>query len=251
LSQNPREIFDLKRFFACDVEGGNDNLEGKKSIVGDMTQFESLQMWLPQILESIKREIKTEHLPRSPVFYRAHFGNRPMNRLLTEEIFRAYEKELLGGNEDLGQWVINRWVFRHGDLYNYFSVKLSELNPNFEEIKEITESQSDYILDGAVERFGAIDLYLFSLLNGVAFPPSVLERLRADAEVAKASLDQPQVKSETVEEVMARLQKEQAKWEEKYENKISGVMKKYTTDVEALKKQVRSLQQQLNACSSK
>ena len=78
-----------------------------------MNQFQILQPWLPQVLNTIKREIKTEHLPGSHAFYRTHFGNKPISRLTIEEIFKAYETELLAGNQEIAEWVINRWVFKH------------------------------------------------------------------------------------------------------------------------------------------
>lgn len=215
-----------------------------------MNQFQILQPWMPQILNAIKREIKTEHLPGAPVFHRAHFGSKPISRLTAEEMFKAYETELVGGNQELAEWVINRWVFKHGDMYNHFAKRLSEINPNFEEIKTITEAQADYILDGATEAFGPINLFLFSLLNGVVFPEVVLNRLKSAAEQAlKVSETSESQKIETLEERVARYQKEISKIEEKCELKIAGVMKKYATDVESLKKQIRSLQQRLNTVS--
>lgn len=215
-----------------------------------MNQFQILQPWMPQILNTIKREIKTEHLPADLTFYRTHFGNKPLSRLTAEEIFKAYEKELIAGNQELSEWVVNRWVFKHGDMYNHFAKRLAEINPNFEEIKTITESQAEYILDGAADLFGPIDLFLFSVLNGVVFPEVIMNRLKADADRALAASQQSgQQKVETPEETIARYQREMAKIEEKCESKIAGVMKKYSTDVEALKKQIRSLQQRLNtAC---
>lgn len=216
-----------------------------------MNAFKILQPFLPQVLGAIKKEIKTEHLSSSHAFYRTHFGTKPLNRLTLEEIFGAYEKELLNGSPELAEWVISRWVFKHGDLYNHFAKRLSELNPNFEEIREITEAQADYILDGAAETFGPISLYLFSILNGVVFPEAVLTRLKSAAEATASSASAVSLpKAESVEELLARHQREVAKLEEKCDQKIAGVMKKYTIDTEALKKQIRSLQQQLNACKN-
>lgn len=216
-----------------------------------MNPFKILHPFIPHVLGAVKKEIKTEHLLNSPVFYRAHFGTKPLSRLTVEEIFAVYEKELLNGNSELAEWVMSRWIFKQGDLYNHFANKLSELHPNFEEIKEITEAQAEYILEGAADTFGPINLYLFSILNGVVFPEVVLTRLKTAAETAaQASQPAPVSSSENVEQLLARHQREIAKLEEKCEQKIAGVMKKYTTDTEALKKQIRSLQQQLNVCKS-
>jgi phage host-nuclease inhibitor protein Gam len=51
--------------------------------------------------------------------------------------------------------------------------------------------------------------------------------------------------AESHEQVVARLVREKERLQEKYEDKLVGVQRKYQTDVEALKRQIRSLQQQL------
>jgi hypothetical protein len=212
--------------------------------------FQTLQPWLSQILHTIKRELKTDHLSKNPSFYRTYFGNRPMNRLSSEEIFAAYEKELLQGNEELAEWVVNRWVFNHGEVYKHFAERLSRVNPNFDEIECLDEPQSKEILAGAVDSFGALPVYIFSVLNGVVFPESVLAHLRSQAEKeegAKAEEEMAAREKETLEQLVSRHQREISRLQEKYEDKIAGVMKKYAIDIEALKKQIRALQQKVNA----
>ncbi|MDE3045134.1 MAG: hypothetical protein KGJ02_00600 [Verrucomicrobiota bacterium] len=213
------------------------------------TKFHTLQPWLEEILSTIKKDIKTDYLPAFPALHRAHFGNRPLNRLSTEELLTAFSKELLQGNEDLAEWVVNRWVFKHGEVYSHFAERLLHVNPNFEAIQELTPEQTEKILHGALETFGAKQVYFFSLLNGVVFPPAVFERLRKAAEMEETQHKAKQA-SEAEQQQAARTaeqhQREVARLTEKYEQKLAGVLKKYTTDVEALKKQVRALQQQLN-----
>ena len=210
-------------------------------------KFESLRPWLKDILNTIKKDIKTDYLPGDKVFYKAHFGGRPMNRLTNEEIFDAFEKELLAGNESCDEWVVNRWVFKHGDLYNHFADRLSKIRPDFNELKELSEAESSQVLAGT-ESFNAIDTYLFSVLNGVVFPASVFESMRKkalDAKAAEESEAASQSSKESLEQIVERQQRDFARLQEKSETKLAGVMRKYTTDVEALKKQIRSLQQQL------
>lgn len=210
-------------------------------------KFELLHPWIKDILTSIKKDIKADYLLGDKVFYKKHFGNRPLNRLNTDEIFGAFEKELLEGHESLSEWVVNHWVFKHGDLYTHFADRLSEIRPDFNELKELTETESDQVLRGT-EHFGAVELYLFSMLNGVVFPPSIFEALRCAAlevkqqEEAKAASD---TKQETLEQIVERQQRELSRLQEKYESKVSGVLRKYQVDTEALKKQIRALQRQL------
>jgi polyhydroxyalkanoate synthesis regulator phasin len=213
-------------------------------------QFKTIQPWIPLVLSAIKKDIKVDHLPASPSFVRTHFGNRPLNRLTTEEIFAAYEKDLLAGDADLAEWVINHWVFQHGEIYTHFAERLSQISEDYSEIKNLTEEQSHAILKGAVESFGALPTYLFSVLNGVVFPESIFKKLRlaAEQEVAAKSAEAKQAEEQlSFEQLKERYARDLSRLQEKYEGKVSGVLKKYTTEVEALKKQIRSLQKQLAA----
>ncbi len=208
-------------------------------------QFQTLQNWTREVLDTIKKDLKNDHLPSDGQFYRSHFGNRPQNRLTTEEIFAAYEKELLQGNEEIAEFVVNRWVFKHGDLYRHFSDRLTQINPDFDQIQQLTVEESQKVLDGAAEAYGAIPTFLFSLLNGVVFPEAVLERLRKAAEIAKAAQakqEEANTQQQSLEKVLAAHQREIARLNER----IAGVQKKYTADTEALKKQIKALQKKLN-----
>lgn len=213
-------------------------------------QFVTIQPWLPDVLAAIKREIRTDHLANSPSFVRAHFGNRPLNRLTFEEILAVYEKNLLSGDEDLAEWVVNRWVFKHGDLYAHFAERLEKIDANYHELEHLSEEQSEQVLEGAVARFGAVSTYLFSVLNHVVFPKTVFDRLRSDAEKeesAKKVEIEERNEAERAADLKVRHEKEMARIQEKFESKISGIMKKYTVDIEALKKQIRALQKQISS----
>ncbi|MBS0625862.1 MAG: hypothetical protein JSS32_07420 [Verrucomicrobia bacterium] len=213
-------------------------------------KFETLRPWLKDILSSIKRDIKADYLPADKIFYRAHFGNRPLNRLSADEIYAAFEKELLAGNESLAEWVVNHWVFQHGELYDHFAEQLSQINPEFDEVKELTEAQTTKILAGT-EAFGAIQTYLFSVLNAVVFPASTFEKLRQAAILEKSQREEAEASQsakESLEQTIEIQQREIARLQDKCESKVAGVLKKYTTDTEALKKQIKALQQKLNGC---
>lgn len=211
-------------------------------------QFETIQPWILEVLAAIKKDIKTDHLPGSPAFMRAHFGNRPLSRLTAEEIYAAYEKDLLAGDDDLAEWVINHWVFKHGDIYSHFAEHLSQLSEDYSSIEILTEEQSEAILKDAIVGFGALKTYLFAVLNGVVFPEVVFERLRnlAVTEEAEKKREERQEEEQlNLMQLTERYSRDVARLNEKYESKIAGVMKKYTTEVEALKNQIRSLQKQL------
>ncbi|HEY4255008.1 MAG TPA: hypothetical protein VGM34_01510 [Chlamydiales bacterium] len=216
------------------------------------TMFQRLRPWLNEITASIRKDIKTDFLPGSHAFYRTYFGNRPQSRVSFEEIQEAFAKELLAGNEEMAEWVVNRWVFKHGDLYTHFAERMMGINPQFDEIVEFTLSQSEEILKGAIEAFGAKAVYLFSVLNKVVFPASILDRLEAAAEKEVSTQKTEQAASAQAQDLSKLIethQREMSRLNEKFEQKIAGVLKKYTLDVEALKKQVRALQKQLAAKS--
>jgi len=216
-------------------------------------QFELLQGWIFDVLHAIKKDIKTEHLSSDPIFYKTYFGNRPQNRLTAEEIYAAYEKELLKGNEDLSAWVVNRWVFKHGEVYTFFAERLSKINPNFEAIQNLTEAQSEQILNGCEEMLGAQLTFLFAVLNGVVFPESVIQKLRKAAEAERERLiaeDQKAAEQQSLEQTVASHQREMARLNDKYESRLAGIQKKYVLDTEALKKQIRGLQQKLQAVTN-
>ncbi len=209
-------------------------------------QFHALQNWTFEILDAIKKDLKSDHLHADPLFYRTYFGNRPQNRLTTEEIFAAYEKELTQGNESIAEFVVNRWVFKHGDLYKRFADRLAKINPDFDQIKDLSDVESQEILKGVPEEFGAVPTFLFCLLNGVVFPKTTLDRLEKAAQIEKAAKKKEQesdLEEKSLQKIIATLQREVARLNEK----ILGVQKKYTIDTEGLKKQIKTLQQKLSA----
>jgi len=204
-------------------------------------QFQILRPWLPEILGAIKKDIKSDYLPGSHAFYRTHFGSRPQNRLTTEEINNALSQALLDGDEDLAEWVINRWVFKHGEIYTHFADRLAGVNPDFDSIQTLSPEQSEQILAGAKEAFGAKPVFFFAALNGVVFPEAIFERLRNDAEneqTEKLAEEKTAGQQQELTKIIERQQRELAR----YEQKLAGVLKRYETDITSLKKQIRSLQ---------
>lgn len=215
----------------------------------EINSFTHVRPWMEHILSSIKKDIKTEHLPKDKSFYKTHFGNRPLNKLTQEEIFAAYEKELLQGNPDLSEWVVNHWVFKNGDLYRHFAERLSAINPNFQEIQFLTSEQAGAVLAGTEEKFGAAATYIFARLNGVVFSDEIFDLLYQAAiqetESQKRAQEQKN-EQESMDQLHARHQRELSRLQEKFEDKIFGIQRKYSADVDALKKQIRSLQQQIH-----
>lgn len=207
--------------------------------------FLTLEPWLPQILEEIKRDIKSDHLAQDPAFARAHFGNRPIQRLTNEELFAPYIRELLAGNEPLVEWAVNRWVFRHTDLYQHFADRLSAIRADFSNLTSLTPAEEEQVLAGAPDRFGHQDTFLFARLNQVVISPTRMEALRVAALAEQKAKMAQKAEAEVTrsrEELELRHKTELARLIDKYEGRLSGMQKKYLTDTEALKKQIRALQ---------
>ena len=207
--------------------------------------FQHLQPWMNEILQMIRKDIKTDHLSVDRAFYKTHFGSKPLNKLSTEEIFSVYEKEILSGNETLVEWAVNRWVFKHGDLYRLFVAELTKINPNFTEIETLADAQAESVINAALPAFGAKTTYLFSRINGVVFSDAIFDRLHQAAlkdTAETATKAAAQSKTESLEQIIERQQREISRLQEKYEDKLAGVMRKYTVDTEALKTQIRALQ---------
>ncbi len=217
----------------------------------DKNKFFLAQPWIREILSLLKKELKTEHLPGHRAFHQEHFANRPLHRIALEELVAVYERELLQGNQALGDWIVNRWVCKHGEIYHHFAERLSEITDNFSELKILSESDSERVLAGTSEAFGAVATYLFSLLNGVVFPDSIMERLRIEAtqyQKDQKQQEEERIESKTLQSLKEHHERELRRVKEKYESKLSGLEKKYTLDTESLKRQIRSLQQARVGC---
>ncbi len=213
----------------------------------DQNKFFLAQPWIREILALLKKELKTEHLPGHREFHLHHFSNRPLHRISLEELIAVYERELLKGDQALGDWVVSRWICKHGDVYHHFSERLGEITEDFSSLTVLSESDSERILAGAKEAFGPVVLYLFSLLNGVVFPETVMDRLRIDASLFQETQkknEEELIETKTLQSLKEHHDRELRRLKEKYEGKLAGLEKKYTLDTEMLKKQIRSLQKQ-------
>lgn len=214
-------------------------------------KFAMLKNWMPSIVEVLKKDLKNDHLKNDWQFVKRYFTLKNINKLTTEDLAEAYNRAMAEEEkaEELGEFITSRWLIKNSELYNYFEEKLSQINPNFSEIKEIEKQTAQNMMEEAVSQFGAPKTYLFAVLNSVVFPEEIYTHLRKRAqdeasraeeeskmEMEKMSLD---AMKKTYETQLARL-------EDKYEKKLQGMQKKYTTDIETLKKQVATLQRKLN-----
>jgi hypothetical protein len=213
-------------------------------------KFAMLQGWMPLIIDSIKKDLKNEHLKRDPGFSRLYFPGKNPSKLTIEELSDAYTQALAEGEntEELAEFIANRWLLKHSDLYYYFEQELGKINPEFSEIKDIDQQLATKIMEGATQQFGTISTYLFCVLNSVVFPDEIYKKLGHDAAkhaVEKKEEDKVSAENASAETLQRNQDQQMARVIDKYEKKIMGLQKKYLTDVETLKKQIANLQRKL------
>jgi hypothetical protein len=214
-------------------------------------KFAMLARWMPAIVETVKKDLRNEHLKKDYAFVRYYFSGKNFNKLSTEELAQAYTHAIANGEnaEELAEFVSNRWLLKHTDLYHYFEQQLTRINPNFSEIDLIDKSTSLNLMEDAIRQFGAAQTYLFCILNSVVFPDEIYELLnqRAEQNVQQTQVEAANQKElQSLEDMKRNCEQQVARLTDKYEKKLAGLQKKYTQDVANLKKQIVNLQRKLN-----
>ncbi len=212
-------------------------------------KFVLLKPWLATIIESVKKDLKSEHLKQDWQFCKTYLPGKSVQKLTTDELVDAYTVAIEGENgEALAEFISNRWLLKNSDLYGYFEQKLSEINPNFSDIEELDAQLSRNMLAHAVQEFGAPRTYLFSVINSVVFPEQVYRELDKQAQetVEKEEVETKAREEQlTLDNLKQSYEQQIARLTDKYEKKLIGLQKKYVQDTETLKKQVASLQRKL------
>lgn len=213
-------------------------------------QFQDIAQWMPLIMEAAKKDLKNEHLKKDPGFLKKYFSHNNIAKISTEELSEAYLKAFRDEQEtdSLGDFITSRWLLKHSEIYEFFERVLSKINPDFASITQLDDAQSTSIINEAVQQFGAINTYLFSILNGVVFTEASLQDLKARAkneEMTKCEEEKRQQEVKSFESLKHNHAQEIARLTDKYEKKLSGLQKKYMIDVDCLKKQLANLQRKL------
>ena len=212
-------------------------------------KFAMLKEWLPSMFDSVKKDLRGEHLKQDPLFTKKYFAGKNLNKLTVEELVDGYTQAVNDGLEQVGEFISNRWLLKNTEVYNYFETQLQQINPNFQEIDELDKDHSLKLIDGATKEFGAPRTYLFAVLNSVVFPKEVYKQLgdkAKDARHAEEHHEKVTAEKESLAQIQKHHERELARVTDKFEKKLAGMQKKYLTDVETLKKQVATLQRKLN-----
>lgn len=212
------------------------------------TKFEKLTPWIYDIFQLIKKDLRNDHLFKSPTFVQKYFPKRVLDKLTIEEFTEAYLREIAEGDEELAEKIVTRWVLKNAELYQFFVTELSKINPQYDEIDSLSAEVSAFLLNHSVRHFGASSTYIFSVLNAVVFNEEQLNKLR---EIAIAEKNQPKPSEEkgvleSVELIKDHYEKELRKLTEKYDKRLQGIERKYVQDTEGLKKQIAQLHKKLS-----
>jgi hypothetical protein len=213
-------------------------------------KFVILKKWMPEIIETVKKDLKAEHLKKDWMFAKKYFPGINLNKVTSEELSTGYQAAMDSEEkgEEIAEFISNCWLLKNGELYHYFEEELSKINVNFNEIEVLEPAKSAEISENAIKQFGAYKTYLFSVLNSVAFQEKDLNNLKAlsEKDVKETEAHEQEAKGkEGIAEIEKFYNVKIARLTDKFEKKISGLQKKYMQDVEAFKKQIAILQSKL------
>ena len=214
-------------------------------------KFALLDSLMDYLVDAVKKDLRNDHLKKDWAFVKKYFGGKNVNKLSSEELTEGYRQALKQEekSEELAEFITNRWLFKNSEVYQFFEDKLSKINPNFQEIKEIDLPAAQQIVKDANAQFGPVRTYLFSILNSVSFPPSVFDALSKQAKQeiidSKKEAEEDAV-LQSQASIESHYQEKIARLTDKYEKKLLGMQKKYVIDMDALKKQVALLQRKLS-----
>lgn len=212
-------------------------------------KFQMLGDFLPEIVESVKKDLKNEHLRSDPGFCKQYLVGKNYQKATAPELAEAYSRAIQGENGDaLAEFITNRWLLKHTDLYDFFERELTKISPNFTDLEEIPLSQAEGMAKTASHEFGAFPTYIFSVLNSVVFPKQVFTHLEKQCkeEVEHAAHKQKQEAAEKDQkDLKTHFEQQIARLTDKYEKKLQGLQKKYMVDTEQLKKQISLLQKKM------
>lgn len=210
-----------------------------------------LKPWMPQILETVKKDLKNEHLKNDFKFVKKYFSGKNLNKLTTQNFVDAYSTALEQEEkaEEIAEFLTNRWLMKNTELYEYFEAALSKISPDFTQLTEIKSDQAEEIIEKSNRQFGPLPTYLFSVMNSVVFPKECYEKLEKQAHAAQKIAHQEEIESQTKsthESLKQQYELQIARLTDKYEKKLSGMERKYFQDTESLRKQLATLQKRLN-----
>ncbi len=213
-------------------------------------KFADLNEWIPLIIETVKKDLKNEHLKKDLYFVKKFLGSKNIQKVSNEELTEAYTRAIQEEEkgEDIAEFIVSRWLLKNTELYTLFEKYLSDITTDFTALDELHPDQTKALLDDSINQFGAVPTYLFAVLNSVVFPKETFDQLSKQAKASHQQTINEMIEEQEkmdLESVARTYDREIARLTDKYEKKLNGMQKKYQLDVEQLKKQVAILQRKL------
>lgn len=213
-------------------------------------KFAELQEWTPLIIESVKKDLKNDHLKKDFYFTKKFLASKNFQKASTEELAQAYQQAIAEeeNGEEIAEFIASRWLLKNSELYHFFEEQLSKIDANFTELEELSPEHSQKLIQASNSEFGAPLTYLFAVLNSVVFPAESFQSLKKQAiEKNQQQMEESQSQEEqnSLDSMRRKFEQDVNRLTDKYEKKLSGLQKKYTTDIDTLKKQISQLQRKL------
>ncbi len=142
------------------------------------TKLAELQPFYTIIFTDVKKDLRDDHLRTDRGFFKRNFHPKALNKISVDDFIEVYSKVIEQGFEEVCEFISNRWVLRHLDIYNFFEARLKEVSDKFFEITALEPVFAKKLLDDALEQFGPVDTYIFAELNDVAFGNELMQELR-------------------------------------------------------------------------
>ncbi len=149
---------------------------------GYQEKIEMVSPWLEEIIETVKKDLKNEHLKIDHRFRKKYFLGKAPARITAAEMAFAYRIDIKEGNIGLGEFIATRWILKHTEIYTFFETALKKMTEDFEALVELPIPFSEGLIKEGTQQFGAKKIYVFSVFNSVVFPPSIYAQLRSLAE---------------------------------------------------------------------
>ncbi|MDF2576584.1 MAG: hypothetical protein K0S74_68 [Chlamydiales bacterium] len=145
-------------------------------------KFQILEPFMEHICSSIKKNLKSDMLKKRPVLIKNYFPQQHIARMPVETLAKGYFQATQSADgEEIAEEIVNYWIFKQVNLYRCFADELMQINPQFDQIEEIEENKAQAMIEKIVQQFGALDAYVFSVLNSVAFSDNSFSTLRDQA----------------------------------------------------------------------
>lgn len=144
-------------------------------------KFALLTPFHKHIFSAVKKNCRNEHLRIDKKFFKRWFPGKSYSQISINDILQVYPRVIQEGEERLAEFIANRWVLKHMNIYSFFENELKKINPQFDTITTIPDPYAIALKNAAQTQFGVVNTYIFCLFNDVAFSPSTLELLFQEA----------------------------------------------------------------------